>query len=108
MCKMSLTLDETGRVLTETIDGVTMPVDYTFKCVNDFVHLPETQFEELQGLALGMVSHIAKLEERLGFQGISLDHNKMLLASCESALLKRDEQIEKLNKAISGDKNPGM
>ena len=61
---MTLTLDESGKALTETQDDVTMPVDYTFECINDFVHSPETHFEEIQALALGMASHIAKIEKQ--------------------------------------------
>jgi hypothetical protein len=55
---MSLTISEEGLVLTETIDGVTMPVDYSFKKVNDFVHSSGSHFEELQALCLGMASFI--------------------------------------------------
>lgn len=61
---MSYTLTETGKVLTETQEGVTMPADYSFATVNDYVHSIDRQFEELQWLALGMASHIDKLDER--------------------------------------------
>ena len=44
---MSYTLTETGKVLTETQEGVTMPVDYSFATVNDYVHGIEVHFEEL-------------------------------------------------------------
>lgn len=59
---MSYTLDETGRALTETQEGVTQPVDYSFAAVNDFVHSMETDFEDLQSLCLGMACYIEKLE----------------------------------------------
>lgn len=62
---MSLTLDENGTVLTETIDGVTMPFDYTFYNVNDFVHSIETQYEDLEYLCLGMANHIELLNKEL-------------------------------------------
>jgi hypothetical protein len=53
-----VTLNENGKVLTETIGGVTMPFDYSFSNVNDFVHSAGTQYEDLEGLCLGMASHI--------------------------------------------------
>lgn len=51
---MSHTMTETGMVLTETREGVTMPADYSFAAVNDYVHGVDRFFEELQWLALGM------------------------------------------------------
>lgn len=67
---MSYTLDETGKALTETEDGVTLPVDYSFDAVNDFVHSVETTYEQLEWLCLGMATHIAKLEDELkGLKG---------------------------------------
>lgn len=57
-----ITLNEVGVFLTETQDGVTMPADYSFACVNDFVHAPHTNYEELQYLCLGMATHIEKLQ----------------------------------------------
>lgn len=65
MAETNLTIDaETGKASTETREGVTMPADYTFECVNDFVHGVHTQFEDLQALCLGMANHIEKLESR--------------------------------------------
>ena len=58
---MSLTLTETGKVLTETQDGITMPADYSFETVNGYVHGIDVDFEDLVGLCLGMASHIDKL-----------------------------------------------
>ncbi len=60
---MSYTLTETGKVLTETQEGVTMPVDYGFAAVNDYVHGVDRYFEELQWLALGMATEIEKLRK---------------------------------------------
>jgi hypothetical protein len=60
---MSYTLTETGLVLTETQDGVTMPADYSFAAVNDYVHGVDRYFEELQWLALGMATEIEKLRK---------------------------------------------
>lgn len=62
---MSVTLNENGTALTETIEGVTMPIDYSFASVNDFVHSIETQYEDLESLCLGMASHIEKLNKKL-------------------------------------------
>ena len=59
---MSLTITESGHALTETIQGVTMPADYTFATINDFVHRHDTNYEDLQYLCLGMASHIEKLQ----------------------------------------------
>ncbi len=57
---MSYTLDESGQALTETCEGVTMPVDYSFAAVSDFVHSHDTQFECLQALCLGMAEEIER------------------------------------------------
>lgn len=59
---MSYTLDENGTALTETREGVTMPVDCSFEKVNDWVHGTDVQFEELQALCLGMASENDKLK----------------------------------------------
>lgn len=58
---MSYTLTETGKVLTETLGGITMPADYTFDTINDYVHGLDVHFEDLQALCLGMANHIDKL-----------------------------------------------
>jgi len=62
---MSYTLDENGTVLTETKDGVTMPVDCSFEKVNDWVHGVDVQFEELQALCLGMAAENDRLRSAL-------------------------------------------
>lgn len=62
---MSLTLSETGKVLTETFEGITMPADYSFDTINDFVHGVDVQFEELQALCLGMACYIDRLNKKL-------------------------------------------
>jgi hypothetical protein len=53
---------ETGKALTETVDDVTFPVDYSFEMVNDYVHSMGTSFDDLQSLCLGMATHIEKLQ----------------------------------------------
>jgi len=62
---MSLTINESGTAIAETVDGVTMPADFSLESVNDFVHSTGVSFEELQALCLGMSSHIDKLQDRL-------------------------------------------
>ena len=61
---MSFTLTESGKILTETQEGYTFPIDYSFESVNDYVH-GDVIFEDLQSLCLGMASHIDKLEKRM-------------------------------------------
>lgn len=61
---MTLTIDnKTGKAISETIEGVTLPFDFSFKNINDFVHSTETHFEELQALCLGMACEIERLEK---------------------------------------------
>ena len=59
--RASLKLTETGNVLTETLDGYTMPADYSFATVNDYIHGPDVHFEDLQALCLGMANYIDRL-----------------------------------------------
>ena len=59
---MSLTLNESGVALTETVDEVSMPVNFSFKIVNDFVNSHQVSFEELQCLCLAMSDYIEKLK----------------------------------------------
>ena len=59
--KMLTTYSNNGEALTVELAGCVAPAKYTFACVNDFVHASETNFEELQYLALGMASHVEKL-----------------------------------------------
>ena len=56
--KPVLTIDENGHALTETVNGVDIPANYSFECVNDFVHRHDTHFEELQYLCLALASYI--------------------------------------------------
>jgi len=59
---MSLTINENGKLLTETKEGVTMPFDYSFDVVNDFVHRLETDYEDLVSLCLGMSCYIERIK----------------------------------------------
>jgi len=59
---MSLTLTESGKALTETQDGITMPADYSFDTVNNYVHGIDVHFEDLVSLCLAMANHIDKMQ----------------------------------------------
>ena len=62
--RTTVTLDEAGNPLTETQEGITMPANYSFKTVNDFVHSRDVQYEDLECLCLGMANHIDDLNKR--------------------------------------------
>ena len=61
----TLTISNDGRVLTETIEDIELPADYSFATINDYVHDVGRQYEELQCLALGMASHIDAQQARI-------------------------------------------
>ena len=61
--KNTVTLNQNGKVLTETQEGVTFPADYSFETVNDYVHSTERQYEDLEYLCLGMSNHIEKQDK---------------------------------------------
>ena len=58
---MTHTFDENGIVLTETHEDITLPVDYSFASINDYIHHTGVTFEEIEALCLGMATHIDKL-----------------------------------------------
>lgn len=62
---MATTFNENGIALTETQDGITMPIDCSFEKVNDWIHGPEVQYEELEALCLGMAAENDKLRQAL-------------------------------------------
>lgn len=62
---MQLTISESGKVLTETVEGVTQPADYSFSTVNDFVHSIETNYEDLEALCLGMAAQNDRIKQLL-------------------------------------------
>lgn len=62
---MSLTINENGVALTETIDDVTMPIDNSFEKVNDWVHGIDVSFEELQAQCLGSATENDRLKNLL-------------------------------------------
>ena len=59
---MSFTITETGKVLTETDQGISIPADYSFATVNSFVHGMDVQFEDLVNLCLVMAAYIDKMK----------------------------------------------
>ena len=61
----TLTISESGVVLTEAYDGNEVPAEYSFAIVNDYVHAHGRHFEELQYLALGMASYIDSQQARI-------------------------------------------
>ena len=63
-----ITVNENGKLLTETIEDVEMPIDYTFECVNDYVHSVHRTYEELECLCLGMANEIDKLNKSKKFE----------------------------------------
>lgn len=65
LARPTLTFAESGQVLTETIEGITMPADYSFEVVNDYVHGIGVPFEHLQCLCLGMAGEVDRLREIL-------------------------------------------
>jgi len=54
----TLIMNEKGTPILEKQDGVTMPANYSFECINNYVHCESPVYEDLQNLALGMSSHI--------------------------------------------------
>ena len=61
---MSFTITETGKVLSETEQGVSIPADYSFATINSFVHGMGVHFEDLVNLCLGMADYIDKMEKK--------------------------------------------
>ena len=55
-------LNESGKPILVEYDGLIYPENYTFECINNFVHAESPQYEDLQNLALGMVNRIEELE----------------------------------------------
>ena len=72
---MSYTI-ENNRVITEKIEGVTQPANYSFACVNDFVNNSNTQFDELQCLCLALASELEEIK--------LLIQSDKLASSCQS------------------------
>jgi len=60
---MNLTLNESGKALTIHFEGITLPSDYDFATVRDFVYSHEVSIDELQVLCLGMSEYIGHLQQ---------------------------------------------
>lgn len=63
MNEPTLILDEGGMPILEQCEGVTMPANYSFSCINNYVHCESPEYEDLQNLALSMSSHIEALRK---------------------------------------------
>lgn len=57
-----LTISAEGVPILESVGDVVMPANYSFECINNFVHCESPMYEDLQNLALGMAGRIAMLE----------------------------------------------
>lgn len=79
---MSYTMTETGKLLTETQQGITMPADYSFATVNDYVHGLDVHFEDLQALCLGMADYIDKLRARIDSAPVAIMDKRDVLGIC--------------------------
>jgi len=60
MKPMSVTTSDQGVVITEHHDGFDWPRELTFDAVNDFVHSPDVQHENLQSLCLALAAESDK------------------------------------------------
>lgn len=58
-----LILNSDGIPILEELDGIRMPANYSFACINDYVHSSDADYECLQYLALGMACKIEELEK---------------------------------------------
>ena len=61
--KIKHTFNEMGHALTTTQSGIEIPANLSFECINDFVHRPDANYEELESLCLGMAATIEKLTQ---------------------------------------------
>lgn len=43
-------------VTCSRVDGILIPANYSFEAINEFVHHPDVEFEELQWAMLGMAT----------------------------------------------------
>jgi len=94
-----MTFDGAGKPLTETIDDVTMPADYSFASVNDYVHGLDVNFENLVALCLGMANEIDTLAADRGAAvgaAIDLSHRiEELEAEITHWKANHDNQVER-------------
>lgn len=62
---MSYTLDEDGKALSETTEGISMPIDNSFESVNNWIHGTDVQYEEVEAVCLGLASENDRLRAKL-------------------------------------------
>lgn len=62
---MRLTIDQSGKALAETVDGITLPFDCSFEKVNGWIHGSDVHFEEVKALCLGMAAENDRLREKI-------------------------------------------
>ena len=98
--KSTLTFNEKGRAITETVEGVEMPAEMSFECVNEFIHSDNVDFEDLQCLCLGMVTEIEKYKKQGKSCALYVDYEK----SCD-ALRTRKELVIPQPKPEDGSSN---
>ena len=118
MSENYLTINENGEPLTETISGVTMPIDYSFANINDFVNGVDVHFEELQSLCLGMSCHIEQQAETIdrlksmnaalleGIKTVKTAYYNYMTASQSDAVfahIEMQEAFKTLNKLEAGE-----
>lgn len=73
----TLIVNEKGAPILEQQDGITMPANYSFECINNFVHCESPQYEDLENLALGMSLHIEALKkENERLRGLAITAEK--------------------------------
>jgi len=102
---MSYTLNENGIALTETRDGVTMPVDCSFEKVNDWIHGIDVHFEELQALCLGMATENDKIRKALSeakHAYVELTNSVSFADNGEAAYVADQKLMEKFDAALGG------
>lgn len=95
---MSFTITETGKVLSKTEQGISMPVDYSFATVNSFVHGMGVQFEDLVNLCLVMADHIDKMKVNMGTH-LDLDD----VAAGHTLATKELDELRKKNSELSDE-----
>lgn len=64
-----LIMSESGMPILHSSYDVLIPANYSFACINNFVHCEDPSNEDLQNLALGMATHIEALERRIAALG---------------------------------------
>jgi hypothetical protein len=67
-CEAHLTLPlNNGVYFCYKGEGVSYPKSYSFQDINNFIRDPDTQYEELQDVCLGLLNRINYLEKKLSY-----------------------------------------